>query len=153
MGYSPCSQDAEILVITRIQKIKQLRHEPYPSWSPPLGTSFLSCQGQTFRQYFFVQSQDTFIQHCVWPTSTPTIPAVLSSFFPPPHTHTRTTCQCYYNLLIIYFFPSLCPGFGCEMVPVSRDKSPYICLCKQISYLTTLELKFLAIITYWIVIF
>lgn len=50
----------------------------------PLEQASCHCQGQTLSQYFFffVRSQDTFIQHCVRPTSTPTTPAVPSLSIP-----------------------------------------------------------------------
>lgn len=105
-------------------KRKQLRHEPYPSQPPPpLGTSFLPLSRTDTQSVFFVQSQDTFIQHCVRPTSTPTTPAVPFPFFflhssviccpGSAHwssiqplmwvqAHTYKTCPCYRGLLEMF---------------------------------------------------
>lgn len=68
-------------------KRKQLRHELYPSPPhPPLGTGFLPLSRTDRFFFFFVQSQDVFIQSSAQPTSTPTTAAVplpsLSFFFP-----------------------------------------------------------------------
>lgn len=71
-------------------KRKQLRHEPYPSRPPPpLGTSFLPLSRTDTQSVFFVQSQDTFIQRRVQPTSTPTTPAVPFLFLSLSFPHTR----------------------------------------------------------------
>lgn len=136
-------------------KRKQLRHEPYPSLPPPpLGPSFLPLSWTDTQSVFFVQSQDTFIQHCVQPTSTPTTPAVpfpflsLSFLFPPfacyllywhcplisylatnvgAGTHRNMRMQPEFIAIIPFGLFSLsrfCSFVFCETVPHPTDKSP-----------------------------
>lgn len=121
-------------------KRKQLRHEPYPNRPPPpLGTSFLPLSRTDTLSVFLVQSQDTFIQHCVQPTLTPTTPAVpfpfLSVSFPFPYirllfrwpgiahwSHIQPlmcvqayiqTCPCYHDVLELYIsVSSFYPDFS-----------------------------------------
>lgn len=85
-------------------KRKQLRHES----PPPLGTSFLPLSRTDTLSVVSIQSQDTFIQHCVQPNSTPSTPAVPLPF--------RSS-----SLFVCYSLPWHCPLISYPATNVGAD--------------------------------